>query len=41
MGFFREQRPDAALDVLGAGFARARVRAEWLCQQQQAPPDMI
>ena len=22
-------------------FARARVRAEWLCQQQQAPPDMM
>ena len=22
-------------------FARARVRAEWFCQQQQAPPDMM
>ena len=25
----------------GCRFARARVRAEWLCQQQQAPPDMM
>ena len=26
---------------VGCRFARARVRAEWLCQQQQAPPDMM
>ena len=25
----------------GCRFARARVRAEWLCQQQQAPPDTL
>ena len=25
----------------GCRFARARVRAEWLCQQQQAPPHMM
>ena len=25
----------------GCRFARARVRAEWLCQQEQAPPDMM
>ena len=40
MGNIREQRPDAVLDVLGACL-RARARAEWLFQQQQAPPDTM
>ena len=37
-GGIREQRPDAALDVLAAGTAQAQ--EEHKTPQQQAPPDM-
>ena len=40
-GYIREQRPDAALDLLGAGLREHGIRAEWLYQQPQAPPDMM
>ena len=40
-GDIREKRPDAALDVLGAGDAQAREGVQRLHQQDQAPPDML
>ena len=40
-GDIREQRPDAALDVLGVGDAQALEGAQRLHQQDQAPPGML
>ena len=40
-GDIREQRPDAALDMLSAGGRHKHGKAQRLHQQEQAPPDML